>query len=333
MKKNYLSVLLIIVILGLGGYLFYDKVIVKEEKCKEDNSQTIENKEELSNTNLQKAELVVYDSKSYETSKRLDLEIVNGKLQANLNFEKVDIKGLEGNIKSFLFMTAGCDIAAEINVVAINDKNELFVADVNHYDQTDYLTFKKQSLSKKITDIKTLDFGYLFSTCGQNNLAVVTKDKKIYPYRYDYQNKKFSIFDLDVTNFKKSVDGFIIYTDNTIGLFDTTGEYGDKFNERVKYNNKELKASKIYQVLGNENVQTYVVSDNKLYKIDAEYDGPQITKILNVSLVSEKRVLFESFYGGESDNYIDLNNSSAEIVFEDYSTYKLGSKLYKYNID
>lgn len=343
-KNNGLVIMLVIIILGLGGYILYDKDVLglKGEK-KESNTAVTDNsiknvEDKSSYNNLTKTSLDVYDSSdNYEKVKKLDLEIVNGELQAKLNYEKIEVKSIDGKVKSFLYQLAGCSFEDEINVIVLNDKNELFVADVNHYNQDNYLTFKKQNLNKEIVDITKLDYNYLFLTCGTNNVAVVTKDNKIYPYKYDFQNKTYSIEDLDITNFRKSIsNSFIIYDDNTMSIFDVDGKYGDKYKEKVKYNGKELKIDKYYTVKNTDSSSleeagiAYIISDNKLYKLDLKYDMIKLEDV-KISQISDKRIISESL-SVEDEEYF-INDIDNKITFEDYSTYELKNVTYVINLE
>ena len=346
-KNNGLVIVLVIIILGLGGFILYDKDVLGLKGDKKDNDTEVNNISEKNETdkisinNLKKIELEVSDeSTNYEKFKKLELKIVEGELQAYLNYEKVDVKGIDGKAKSFLYQMAGCAIDSEMNIIVLNDKNELFVADVNHYEQENYLTFKKQSLDKEISDITKLDFNYVFSTCGTNDLAVITKDNKVYPYKYDYQNKKFSIYDLDVTDFRKNLmNSFILHNDNTISIFDANGKYGDKFNEKIKYNGNELKLEKYYSVandsyLTTDDSEAYVISDNKLYKLDIKSDMVQVTDV-KVSLVNDKRILsvYDNTVGEQTYTYNSTFNVSNKITFEDYSTYDIKNIVYTYTAE
>lgn len=345
-KKNCLIIILVIIVLGLGCYIIYDKNVLglKKEKSESNTTDVIEDSKiaETSNVsvkNLTKASFSVYDSNdNYSKLKKLDLEIVDGKLEAYLNYEKIEVNGIEGKVKVFLYQLMGCSSKNDMDVVVLNDKNELFVADVNHYDQDNYITFKKQSLDKEIVNITKLDFNYEFLTCGTNYIAVVTKDNKIYPYRYDHQNSKFSIYDLDVTEFKKNImNSFILYKDNTIGIFDASGKYENKFKDKIKYNGKELIVQKYIAVNNNETQSmneeavSYVISDNKLYKLDIKNDMVQVLDV-KVSLISEKRIIDESLNVVGEQNYY-LNSIDNKVTFEDYSTYDIKNISYAINLE
>lgn len=342
-KNNSLVIILVIVILGLSGYILYDKDVLGLKGEKEKINTTINNsstkvaEENNSYNNLTEISLNVFNSVTYDKVKKLDLKIVDGELQANLNYEKVEVKGIEGKAKSFLYQMAGCSMDDNMNIILLNDKNEIFTADVNHYDQDNYLTFKKQHLDKEIVDITKLDFNYVFLTCGTNDLAVVTKDNKIYPYKYDFQNKTYSIDDLEITDFKKSIsNSFIVYNDNTISIFDANGKYGDKFNEKIKYNDNELKVDKYFTVKNNDSNNTteetiaYIISDNKLYKLDLTYDMIQLEDV-KVSQISDKRIISESLSVKDEEYF--MNDIDSKITFEDYSTYELKNITYAINLD
>lgn len=77
MKKNGLIILLVIIILGMAGYLFYDKVLYKEEDKKEISDTKEQNiKEEITNDDTYKMD---YDaSKALNTTNDIYYPMVYG---------------------------------------------------------------------------------------------------------------------------------------------------------------------------------------------------------------------------------------------------------------
>ena len=133
-KNNSIVILLVILIIGLSGYILYDKDVLGLKGDKKDNNpevnniSTNNNEDKISVNNLNKIELEVYDeSTNYEKFKKLELKIVDGELQAYLNYEKVDVKGIEGKAKAFLYQLAGCAIDSDMNIIVLNDKKELLL--------------------------------------------------------------------------------------------------------------------------------------------------------------------------------------------------------------
>ncbi|MBQ9318420.1 MAG: hypothetical protein IJR82_02180 [Bacilli bacterium] len=332
-KTMYLFVICSIFIF-LGGYLFYDN-FVKNEKCSLKNEYNIEknnNQEVNKNKNYTELSERIIDFEQDHSGnlkhKRLDLAIKDNKLQAMLNYQEVNIKGLEGKIKSFIISRDYCSDVANKWLIAINDKNELYMTDINYYNRDDYMTFKKISLNNDIKDITDLDFNVGFSTCGRVNTAVVLKDNSVHQLKYDREKDTFTMSNTDVSNFKQSIGStYIVYNDNTIGRFDTYGKYENEFNERLKYNNKELKASIIYESVENDYITYYIVSDNKLYKVENTYDGPQVTES-KVSLVNDKRITVMMSKASSNVNYHDI-----DVTFEDDSTYIIKNISLEYNIN
>lgn len=326
MKKEFYIYIICLVLLISCGYLFYDK-LNSDEICAEQQNINKETKEIVSDyKNYTKiTEQVLNSQNKY---KRLDLEIVDGKLIANLNYQSLDVKEIKGKVKSFVISRDYCSDDANKWLIVINDQNELYMTDINYYDKSNYMTFKKISLNDEIKDITDLDFNVGFSTCGRVNTAVVLKDNTIHQLIYDREKNTFIISKTDVSNFKTSIGStYIVYKDNTIGRFDTYGKYENEFNERLKYNNKELKASIIYESVENDEMTSYIVSDNRLYKVENTYDGPQV-KVSKVSLVNDKRITVMMTKASSNVNYRNI-----EITFEDDTTFTIKNVTMEYVID
>lgn len=322
MKKDFWIYIVCLGLLFTCGYLFYGEVNHGEKCIKNNGSNEI-----MSNYNnyTKITENVLNSQNKY---KRLDLEISDGKLMANLNYQSLDVKGIEGSVKSFIISRDSCSDDANKWLIAIDDTNNLYMTNINYYDQNDYMTFKKISLDEEIKDITDLDFNVSFSTCGRVNTAVVLKDNSVHQLRYEKDKNTFAMLTADVSNFKKSIGiNYMVYKDNTVGLFDTHGKYDSSFNERLKYNGIELKASIIYESYFNNEIVYYIVSDNKLYKVESTYDDLQITDS-KVSLVNDKRIAVNLYQSSNKLNYYDI-----DISFEDDSTYTIKDINQEFNID
>ena len=112
----------------------------------------------------------------------------------------------------------------------------------------------------------------------------------------------------------------MIYKDNTIGAFDLKGEYGEEFNERLKYNSEVLKADKVYYNAGYDVEKTYVVYNNMLYMVEHKIDYENYkVNMLGVTLVSESKIKKESIDTSKKELY----KYEKDITFEDGNTYKI----------
>ena len=338
---------LILIILGLGAYIVYDKFLNNNiPKTNKKEEKTVENTSKYNNFTEKEIQGVSNDL-PVSNLKDLTLKIVDGKLTAKLDGNDITVKGLEGNIRSFVDEKEDCAVGFPHIVIAINDKNELFYENVDGYSRSDYLTFKKLNLNEEVVDITKNEFCIYYSTCSCDTIGVVLKDGKIkllnVETNYDNTSKIYnisnvSISDYDVTNFAYSNQSIMVYKDNTIGKFDNEGKYtGSEFSERLKYDGNILKISKLYNPIGsNDNIYSYyIISNNKLYKFDVDSsDTPRTTpEIKKVTLISNSNVKSESIDTSKEELYeFDYNDSKdITITFEDGTTHTINGVYSVYN--
>ena len=349
-----LLIILVIILTFLLTIFIYNKFIVptktQASDTKKDTQETTKDNTQTKTVKYNNNQQLILDVFKYNVSpsedvgtKTLNLEIVNGKLTAYLDKSEVNIKGLEGNIKSFVYNRIGCSIdpSNRYIVVAINDKNELFSANVTGYNRDNYLTFKKVNITEEVVDITELGFPIYFTTCSYIDIAAVLKDNTVKLFDIDIKNNNndyinaeevVTISDTDVTNFRYSTYTHMVYSDNTIGKLDLDGKYGKEFDERIKYNNEVLKVSKLYSISKPEsdmNYISYVISNNKLYKLQSKVDLKQ-SKVTNssVTLVNNSKVKNELV----EDTNSEYKDKNVTITFEDGTKLKI-ENVYIYDAE
>ncbi len=245
MKKNVLIGFLVLIILGLGGYLVYDKGLNKEEAkntvAEEDKKEDMiideEDSTEIEENNYNrytKAELK-YENASSGTG--IILEIKDGKLVETSN------KGIEIDIyqyTKFKYFTYQMDCGGDVEILVLTENNELYKASESVTSKLDDPTkikfeFKKIELSEKVKDITLVSEP---SSCGSLWLGVVLQDGKIYDLTDLYDEKADAAIDTTykyVTTIEKQIvlnemyDTKIIKDGIYINVKKFEEEYGMKF--------------------------------------------------------------------------------------------------------
>lgn len=352
MKNNKLVIVLVLIILGLSVFIVYDKITNDENKnCNESENNKNITKEKREYSNLQNVRINI-DSKSDSNleSSLLYLQILNGKLLAKLEniqsntspvFNKIEINGLEENIKSVVYESQGCGNDGAIIVVAINEKNELFYSDVSGINKEENITFKKINLNEKIKDIDMTEFSIGFSTCGERHLFVVFDDGKEYPLIYNEQDDNFSIDkDVDISTFKTVIPQLlVVYNDDTIGKWDSYGKYADDYKNKIQYKGENVVISKFYNRYSSydsSDNNKYIVSNNKLYELNVTYsDGIEIDKI-ELKLVNDSNIKSESTNTSKNDLYYFFpfeEDNDITVTFENGDSFIITNVLEVYNFN
>ena len=337
-KTNKLIVFLVFILTAAAcaGFIWFKLQEVEKNKSnddkkkssetskkdtKEDKKETTPTEDTVKYTNY--TELVV----SEDTNGKFILKINNGVFEGYYGNKTLKVTGIEGKAKSFV-QGIWCDGHGQILV--ITEDNKLFIA--YYYPGTEEVdgktvTFESLEFKELKTNLEVVDITNHqetgWTTCGEPYLAIVLKNKEIRAiYSDDDGNDKIGTFDYSIIKqvFFTSGSRIILYSDNTISDFyfesgDVYNKYNAKVNEKLKYNNENIVADKIIIMANDSSDNIYVVSNNKLYKINMVVDGP-ITKSINITLVNNTDIKSESLSVNKGLNSYDIEKEDV-ITFTD----------------
>lgn len=257
-------------------------------------------------------------------------------LVITINGEEIDINGIEGKVKSFI---VGNDCGGLFRIVVLTDRG-VFIAltmDTNKlYNKEQALTFSKLKSDEEIKDITKRKYAGE-TTCGDYDTAVVLKNGEI-----RLINTSYMLGNLDYNKVKTSVGISTIYADNTISkLIDG---YDGPIETKTSYNNQELKISKYFSVADNTHIDNptatvYIISDNKLYKIETKpvegnkawWMGEQEVTLVNESEIASENMNMSAKSNDVSlyyvcpydENFAYYDNATDTITFKDGSEFKI----------
>ena len=186
MKKNIVITILVVLVLGLGCFIIYDKVIDKKDKNENLVEEKIENKDEEKNDKITEFDVPITDTyafgvNNYSSGSTIEFYILNnGKLYYKI-------------VKDW-----------------ITDQS----SDVYTYDYNS-ASYKTKELTEytKLTNIKRIKGVNSFSTGVAFNLLLITEDGKVYTLdldnNYDLvlaEATEFSDYEVaDVLEYNKAV--------------------------------------------------------------------------------------------------------------------------------
>ena len=340
-KTNKLIVFLVFILTtaACAGFIWFKLQEVEKNKTNDDKKKssetskkdTKEDKKETTPTE----DTIKYDNYtelvvSEDTNGKFILKINNGVFEGYYGSKTLKVTGIEGKAKSFV-QGISCD--PNMQTLVITEDNRLFIS--NYYAGTyggennqivnfDSMEFKELKTDLEVVNItKHQPIKWAGSRCGDSLFAVVLKNKEIRAiYSDNNGNYNIGTFDYSIIKqvFYASGSRIILYNDNTISdhyysANDNYYEYNAKVNEKLKYNNENIVADKIINLTNDSSDNIYVVSNNKLYKINMVVDGP-ITKSINITLVNNTDIKSESLSVNKGLNSYDIEKEDV-ITFTD----------------
>jgi len=340
-KTNNLIVFLVFILTAAAcaGFIWFKLQEVEKNKTNDDKKKssetskkdTKEDKKETTPTE----DTIKYDNYtelvvSEDTNGKFILKINNGVFEGYYGNTKLKVSGIEGKAKSFV-QGVSCD--PNMQTLVITEDNKLFISNyyagtyVGENNQTvnfDSMEFKELKTDLEVVNItKHQPIKWAGSRCGDYSFAVVLKNKEIRAiYSDNNGNYNIGTFDYSIIKqvFYASGSRIILYSDNTISdhyysASDNYYEYNAKVNEKLKYNNENIVADKIINLTNDSSNSIYVVSNNKLYKINMVVDGP-ITKSINITLVNNSDIKSETLEVSKGLNSYDIEKTDT-ITFTD----------------
>lgn len=342
-KTNKLIVFLVFILTSAAcaGFIWFKLEEVEKNKTNDDKkkssetSKKDETKKDNNITNNETVEEIKYENYtelvvSEDTNGKFILKINNGVFEGYYGSKTLKVTGIEGKAKSFV-QGSSCD--PNMQTLVITEDNKLFIS--NYYAGTyggennqtvnfDSMEFKELKTDLEVVNItKHQPIKWAGSRCGDSLFAVVLKNKEIRAI-YSDKNGNYNIGTFDYSIIKQvfyaSGSRIILYSDNTISdhyysASDEYYEYNAKVNEKLKYNNENIVADKIIIMANDSSDDIYVVSNNKLYKINMVVDGP-ITKSINITLVNNTDIKSESLSVNKGLNSYDIEKEDV-ITFTD----------------
>lgn len=123
MKKNVFIVILIIIILGMGGYLVYDKVLSKEEKKETTNEKVVkeEKKEETKTDDTKKTSGGFDSSKALNARDGVVYSLINSESGLDVRYKADE----NGNMKLYLSYAKDYVSGYGIDTTGVKDYNEV----------------------------------------------------------------------------------------------------------------------------------------------------------------------------------------------------------------
>jgi len=291
MKKNVVIVVLGLLVLGLGGYLVYDKILNKEDS-KENKSETeniLEKVETKEYKHFTEEQIIVSTKAMAGFDYIIYLKIEDKKL--NEKSHDLTINGIKGNVKYF---TYDRDCTQEIAILALTEEGNVYVAYIDPWIEGGIksIDFEQVETKEKIVDV-TLHPFIGRRTCLTADLAVVLENGEIRSVDINEQpnSMTFDIGTEDYSKYETTVGSIVLFNDHTIALEDCENNGFPLEKNKIKYKNELLKVNKIYR---EEKTDAYYVvsEDDKLYKLEIESDNcyEKQTSLISINLVNEKTV-------------------------------------------
>lgn len=310
-KKNsksliVLVIILVLCVLGLAGYIVYDKMLSKNKKTiNANNSSTItqkildtdknnknilmkygykeiniNNKEKLFpkiKKDIIKLETNIENLKKYYINEEYEtFEYDNGKIVYSFNNNKVNIYQEIDDVKEIKYDFIDC--MGSLYIFAITNNDEIWYKSNMNYSSTEETNSSFIKLKGKYKDVESL---LLHSdTCGATVIYLAKDDNDNY---YNIENE---------TLFEKNI--YYINDNLNFKIMDNRNVYFDNKKTTVLFN------FGLYEIV-EDKMQYFVSSDNYLYDINLKkYSNSKIKAIM---------------YKNTSTNEYELNNFI--IIFDD----------------
>lgn len=329
-KNNGVVIALVIILIALlAGIGYYVYSSLNGNKSKGDNNANevindnnnvidtptsnlttdyvpIENEIYTKNKSQEYVNYTTYDGiySSYE-GKMVILNVIDGNLVATLEDNTLKVNGIEGKVKTFV---AGGSCGGIYSVLVMTEDNLLFYASAipsnnrNRVDENFEFEFQKLSIENVANITKYVYAGY--RTCSEPDYAIVLTTGEIMPAKRIYDSE-IGTFDYRIV--KNELYPIVIYEDNTISKILDDG-YNGPAGEKLKYNDKELIIQRFYEMTAVSDTPTivsYMISDNKLYKLTANISRMLITSI-DIELINETEIANETFNRSEKTDVIEF---------------------------
>ena len=186
MKKNVFIVILIIIILGMGGYLVYDKVLSKEDKKETTNEKVVTDEKKEENVEEKNSNSITASDLLLDSSKCINQKNMEYSLATNNDINGIYLTYYDGDVN----ISITPDVVKN-SYNGINISNSSYTVNFN----------------KKIADIYVDGYG---QSIGHETILFLLEDGTVeyIPFYYACNNNSFKTVKLDgVENIIRFVSG------------------------------------------------------------------------------------------------------------------------------
>lgn len=313
MKKTVVIVVLGLLVLGLGGYIVYDKVI------SDDRPENVVNEEEKEQVLSKEIEL----SGWLENMITIKLEVKDNKLvETNYN---IPVEGVSGNVDKILGGYLS-EMYKPSDILVYTKDKKIYIASIEYNSLKEDIT----AIEKIVFNEIKLNYNFKDVTVYDDFFAVILNDGAIHIIGKDDDTDEVFLKCVDYSQLSEEEIGYYpnsganyaVFKDNTLGGIkynddDWPCKFGDKYTtEKISYKNEVIKVKKAYVTV---EFDLYLISDdNYLYKVDAYSEGSE------AKLVENKIIKSTSYSLTEKHSYFYDDDQVTEVItFEDGSTRKI----------